>query len=91
MWKLQNKLSSTSELIVTLERQLHDNECLLLSEKLFTTELESIKVENDIILEKLQLVLIKNEELKQQMYCLCNPVRKFFKFFSASKTCVPIN
>lgn len=67
MRKLQNKLSSTSELTVTLERQLHDNECLLSSEKLFTTELESMKVENDIILEKLQLALIKNEELKQQM------------------------
>ena len=74
MRKLQNKLSSTSELTVTLERQLHDNECLLLLEKLFTTELESMKVENDIILEKLQLALIKNEELKQQMYCLRNPV-----------------
>ena len=67
MRKLQNKLSSISELTVILKRQLHDNECLLSSEKLFTTELESIKVENDIILEKLQLALTKNEELKQQM------------------------
>ena len=54
-----------SELTVTLERHLYDNECLLLLEKPFTTELESMKVENNIILKKLQLALTKNEELKQ--------------------------